>query len=454
MSGAAEKRTSSRKSFNVPVTLRVLGEGPHSGRLLSVSSRDLSATGLSFEYKELMALGTELEAHLSMPGRKKPVVTRMRVVRLESDLKGEIFRIGAVFTDLDPVERDFIAQAIERVSLHKLLSEMIQRGASDLHLTVGSVPMLRSNRKLIPLDFEPLEDGQIRAMLYPMLDERSLAVLDKNLDLDYAFSPTPDQRFRVNLHFQKGFLEASVRNISKQLKGFEDLGLPAKQLQKLCQEGSGLVLLAGKVCSGKTTTLAAMIHYINTNFEKVVITVEDPIEFVFANKKSIIKQRELGRDTRTFAGALRNALRQDPDVIVVGELLEKDSVQTALAAAETGHLVISTVHAGNAAQALEKLVSFFPAEQAGGICRRLASSLRGVLFQALLLKKDETGMALASELLLATPAARNLISLGQFNQLSGVIQTGGSLGMYTLEASIERLARDGDIEPGIDIDSL
>lgn len=453
MSGAAEKRTSSRKVFNVPVTVRVLGSGPLSGRAISVSSRDLSATGLSFESEELFPLGAEMEAHAVIPGRKKPVIARMRVMRLESDLDGRRFRIGATFMDLDEAERDFIARAIERVNLNALLSTMIERGASDLHLTVGYPPVMRSNRKLVPMDVEPLEDGEIRAMLYPLLDERKVKLLEKNLDLDYAFSPAPNERFRVNFHFQKGFLEATIRNISSHLKSLSELGVPAVQLERLCQEGSGLILLAGKVGSGKTTTLASMINYINTHFERVIVTVEDPIEFVFTNHKSIIKQRELGRDTRSFAGALKYALRQDPDVIVVGELLEKESVQTALAAAETGHLVIATVHAGNSAQAIEKLVSFFPVEHASSVARKIAAVTKGVLFQMLLPRRDG-GMILATELLLNNPGMRNVISNGNFNQIPGMIQNGGTVGMHTLASSVERLMREGEISKDLHIEGV
>jgi twitching motility protein PilT len=445
-----EKRASERKQLSISVTFRVIENGKTVAQSYSVLSEDLSGTGLSFTCDTFFPFNTELDASIRMPGRPVSIPCRLRIVRIESTANNKQFRIGTLYAEIDEKDRLFIAASIDKMSLSSLLHDMLKAGASNMHLMVGYAPIFRKNHELIPSPIAPIEDGQIQAMVYPLLSDAKRRAFEKNLELDFAFSPNPNERFRINLHWQKERLEAIIRNISSGLKSFYELGLPVNAMESLCLEKSGLVLIAGKVGSGKTTTLASMIHFINTHFSKVIVTVEDPIEYIFTNQKGIVKQREIGRDTRSFADALKYALRQDPDVIVVGELLDKESVQTAISAAETGHLVIATVHAGNTSQTIEKIINFFPVEHAATISKKIAGCLKGILFQVLL-PSQQSGLVLASELLLKNAAVTNVITSGQLNQIQSILESGQQFGMHTLESSLETLKANGKIDRNIQI---
>ncbi|OGW90816.1 MAG: hypothetical protein A3D28_00610 [Omnitrophica bacterium RIFCSPHIGHO2_02_FULL_63_14] len=328
--------------------------------------------------------------------------------------------------------------------MHKFLDEALKKDASDLHLTVGHPPFLRLKSHLAYIDAPAIKEGQIRAMLYPLLSPEQIAHYEAAKELNFAFSPTPTSRFRGNLHQQRGSLEATLRNLPSRIRRFEELGLDPVILQGLAQKKSGLFLIAGHTGSGKTTTVAAIIDYLNREQEKVIITIEDPIEYMFIGNKSIIKQRELGHDTRSYDEALKNAMRQDPDVICVGEILTPGTVKTALRAAETGHLVITTIHAGDSVQALERLVNVFDPQGAQSAAQQVANALIAVLYQRLLPSVDGS-LLLASELLLNTPAVRNQITERKFTQVSNNIVTGRELGMYTFQSSLDRLHKKGVI---------
>ena len=275
-----------------------------------------------------------------------------------------------------------------------------------------------------------------------------IETFERTKELDFAFSPSVDARFRINLHVQKGFLEATLRSIPARTKSFSELGLPAAIMGGLCKEKSGLILIAGTTGSGKTTTVAAMVDFINKTQERVVITIEDPIEYTFYSQKSVIKQRELGSDTYSYGEALRRTLRQDPDVVVVGELLDSECILAALRAAETGHLVITTLHAPDTIQAIERIVNLFPPEHALHIRHQLASCLMGIIFQVLLPGKDHKRV-LATEALTNNTAVQNLIREGRFNQIKINIQTGRHLGMYTLENKLKELYDHGLIDESV-----
>jgi len=257
--------------------------------------------------------------------------------------------------------------------------------------------------------------------------------------MDFAFSPDINTRFRVNMHFQKGYIEAVLRSIPAHIKTFEDLGMPIETMEHFCQQKSGLILIAGTTGAGKTTTMMSMVDFINRTQERVVMTVEDPIEYIFKSNLSIIKQRELGSDTRSYAEALKRVLRQDPDVICVGELLDGECLTAAMRASETGHLVVSTVHAPDTVAAIERMVNFFPPEHAQNIRQQLSSCLIGVLFQILIPNKQQSGRVAATELLLNNMAMKNLIREGRYNLMGNVLQTGRAQGMYTLEDTIKEL---------------
>lgn len=446
MSG--EKRSSERKKIGVTLTFTLGAAGKPSHASYSTITTDISDAGMSFELNDQLPLGTEIEALVQAPGRVKPIACILVVVRVESDLSMKCFRTGATYKSIDAKDRAFLASAISKINLRALLDEMIRVGASDMHLIVGLPPVLRKNGELCPLEQLAVEDGQVKAMFFPLINESRRRFFEKKLELDFAFSLSANERFRINLHWQREHMEAAVRNVSAMFKNFEELRLPSASLEAFCRARSGLVLIAGRAGSGKSTTLSSMIEFINTNYSKVIISIEDPIEFLFANKKGIVKQREVGRDTLSYAAALKASLRQNPDVIVVSELLDHESLLTAISAAETGHLVLATVHAGNTVQAIEKVIGSFPADSVGGISKRLASCLKGVLFQVLLPGLSGKTV-LATELLLNTPAVSNLIALGDFNQLAGVIETGHSKGMHSLASSMRDLVAEGIIARGV-----
>jgi twitching motility protein PilT len=290
-----------------------------------------------------------------------------------------------------------------------------------------------------------IETGHIEAMIYPLLTIEQVATFEKEHELDFAFSPNVNTRFRVNLHRQRGYVEAVLRAIPAVSHTFEQLGLPPASLERICSEPAGLFLVAGPTGSGKTTTLSSMIEFINRTEERVIITIEDPIEYTFQSKKSVIKQRELGSDTRSYAEALKRSLRQDPDVICVGELVDAESVLAALRAAETGRLVLSTINAPDAISAVERVLRFFPSEQAGNIGQLFGAVFLGVIAQQLLPRKTG-GRVLATEYLINTAAAVNIIREGKVALLANVLQTGRAHGMYPFQASIQHLHTHGLID--------
>jgi twitching motility protein PilT len=338
-----------------------------------------------------------------------------------------------------------VLECLENVDLYNILSEAKKAEASDIHLTVGQPAVFRAHGKLTYMPGKAIQDGQIRAMLYSLLNEMQVKNFETNKELDFAFSPTLDSRYRVNMHMQKGYTEAALRSIPSSVPNFKALGLPEEQLQRFCQEKAGLVLISGKTGAGKTTTLTSMIDYVNHNLQKVLVAIEDPIEFVHKSDKSIIKQRELGSDTKSYNEALKHTLRQDPDIIVVSELLDADTVLSALRAAETGHLVIATIHAPDTSQTIERIMNLFPPEHGISIRQQLSSVLLGILFQMLLPSK-KGGLVAATELLINNSAIRTSIRESRTSQIGFSIQTGSSLGMYTLETSLNRLRSNGLID--------
>jgi len=315
--------------------------------------------------------------------------------------------------------------------------------ASDLHLTIGRPPLVRRRGRILMMAAEPLEAGQVEAMLYPLLNSHQIEHFEKKKELDFAFSPDIHSRFRVNMHFQKGYVEAALRSIPTDIRTFSELGLPAKAIEKLCREKSGLILIAGTTGAGKTTTMMSMMDFINATFERVIVTIEDPIEYTLKSRKSIIKQRELGSDTLSYGEALKHVLRQDPDVVGVGELLDGNCLSAAMRAAETGHLVVSTVHAPNTTAAIERVINFFPPEHAPGMRQQLSSCLLGILFQVLLPRKDKGGHVVATEFLANNTAMKNLIREGRYALMENVLQTGREQGMYKLKDNLKELYGKG-----------
>ncbi len=326
-----------------------------------------------------------------------------------------------------------------------VLLEVIDRRASDLHITAGSPPMVRVRGRLSPLEGYPsLTPTDTREIIYSILSNAQRQRLENDWQIDFAYQIPGAARFRVNAYFQRASLGAAFRLIPFEIVPLEKLGLPAA-VAEFAKRPRGLVLVTGPTGSGKSTTLASLINVINESREEHIMTIEDPIEFLHRHKKCIVNQRELGADAASFALALKAALRQDPDVILVGEMRDLETIGTAITAAETGHLVFATLHTQDTPQTIDRIIDVFPASQQGQVRAQLSVALQGIMTQTLLPTADGASRCVATEILIPTPAVRNLIREAKSHQIYSVLQTGGAHGMQTMDASLAQLVRAGKI---------
>ncbi|OIQ83583.1 twitching mobility protein [mine drainage metagenome] len=344
--------------------------------------------------------------------------------------------------------------------LFAALHEVILQGASDLHLTVNAPPMLRVHGSLRPAgSAEPWSQERVISALESILSPSQLEIFERELEFDFAYAISGDARFRVNIYQQRGSMGAAFRIIPTELKQLKELGVP-ESVGNFSQLPRGLVLVTGPTGSGKSTTLAAMIDLVNSTRADHIVTVEDPIEFLHKHKKSIVNQREVGSDTHSFGAALKHVLRQDPDVILIGELRDLESISVALTAAETGHLVFATLHTQDAPQTIDRIIDVFPPHQQGQVRAQLAATLQGVVCQTLLKRADGTGRVVATEILVTTPAIANLIREGKSYQIVSMMQAGRAQGMHTMDQHLADLVNAGTItyetatEKAHDVDGL
>jgi twitching motility protein PilT len=332
--------------------------------------------------------------------------------------------------------------------LADLLLDVVARKASDLHITAGAPPTVRVRGRLTALeDFPVLKPADTRELVYSILTNHQRQRLETDWQLDFAYSVPGKARFRVNAYFQRASVGAAFRLIPFGIQSLDELGLPPI-VHELTKKPRGFVLVTGPTGSGKSTTLASMLDRINSERDQHIMTIEDPIEFLHGHKRCIVNQRELGFDAQSFGVALKGALRQDPDVILVGEMRDLETIHTALSAAETGHLVFATLHTQDAPQTIDRIIDVFPAAQQGQIRSQLAVSLQGVITQQLLPTADGASRVAACEVLIATPGVRNLIREGKTHQVYSVMQTGTQHGMQTMDAALAELVRKGSITRG------
>ena len=327
------------------------------------------------------------------------------------------------------------------VTLTDLLRLTIEKKGSDLHIVAGIEPRIRINGHLEKQDFPPLAPEDVEQLLFPVMTEEQKREFENEWELDLGVSVPNCARFRGNMIVQRGTIAAVFRAIPFNIPELDKLGLPS-DVTRLCTLPRGLVLVTGPTGSGKSTTLAAMLKYINENYEKNIVTVEDPIEFLHTHIKSTVRQREIGADTHSFANALRNVLRHDPDVIMIGEMRDPESISIAITAAETGHLVFSTLHTQTAPMTISRIVDSFPAGQKGQIRQQLANSLKAVISQQLVPIVGGKGRALAVEYMTDVPAVKNLIREEKEYQLYGVMQTAQMQGMQTMDQALVKLCRE------------
>jgi twitching motility protein PilT len=318
---------------------------------------------------------------------------------------------------------------------------MLERGASDLHLKAGRPPVLRVHGQLLPQpNWAAPDEAALQDMLNRLTSAEQRETFARDLELDFAYELSDVARFRVNVARQRGGICLALRAISRQVPTLVELGLPGV-CARLATLPRGLVLVTGPAGSGKSTTLAAMIEHVNRTLARRIVTIEDPIEYVFQDERSVITQREIGRDTRSFAAALKYALRQDPDVIMVGEMRDLETIAATLTAAETGHLVLATLHTPSAPEAIDRIVDVFPAHQQAQVRTQLAMTLAGVITQRLALRADGAGRLPVCEIMVGTPAVRNLTREGKTPQMVSAMQTGREHGMQTLDQALRDLYR-------------
>lgn len=325
------------------------------------------------------------------------------------------------------------------VSLNQLLKAMVEQGGSDLHITTNAAPQVRVDGVLRPINAPPFTPTQTKQLAYSILTDNQKQRLEENLEIDFSFGIKGLARFRANVFHQRGAIAAAFRQIPYEIRSFRELGLPP-MVEKLCEKPRGLILVTGPTGSGKSTTLASMIDKINRERHEHIVTIEDPVEYLHSHKKCIVNQRELNADTHSFTNALKSVLRQDPDVVLVGEMRDFETVESALRIAETGHLTFATLHTNSAAQTINRIIDIFPAHQQGQIRVQLSFVLEGVLCQSLLPRATGNGRALAMEIMVPNSGIRNLIREDKIHQIYGMMQTGQAKhGMQTFNQSLAGL---------------
>ncbi|HEX9477296.1 MAG TPA: type IV pilus twitching motility protein PilT [Methylomirabilota bacterium] len=326
-------------------------------------------------------------------------------------------------------------------TMHDLLTLMIERGASDLHITTGTHPQIRLHGKLTPLtQFEVQMPQDTQRLAYSVLNEGQKQKFEEENELDLSFGIQGLARFRCNVYRQRGAVAAAIRVIPVKIRGFDELGLPAI-VEQMADRPKGLILVTGPTGSGKSTTLAAMVDKVNSERAEHIVTIEDPIEFVHQHKKCMVNQREVFSDTHSFKNALKSILRQDPDVVLVGEMRDLETISAALTIAETGHLTLGTLHTNSCAQTINRIIDVFPTSQQGQVRAQLSLVLEGVLSQQLIPTADGRGRAMSLEIMVATPAIRNLIREEKIHQIYSAMQAGQKFGMQTMNQSLAELVQ-------------
>jgi twitching motility protein PilT len=399
---------------------------------------------------ELVAPLEAVDGALAAEPQEEPVAPAPRKLQYEPKIDNSVHNIDVGdhrFTNHEThapaTENEADALPIGDVHIDEILRMAIERKASDIHLTVGLPPMIRMDGDIVTLPFQALTDADTRRLVYETLSDEHLQKFEQTHELDFGYSVKGLARFRFNVYVQRGSVAGALRAIPTQIPNFEELGLPAV-IREMAKRSSGLVLVTGPTGSGKSTTIATMIDDINENRKSHILTIEDPIEYLHRHKKSMVNQREMHSDTYSFHSALRAVLREDPDIILVGELRDLETIEAALTLAETGHLVFGTLHTRNAPSTVDRVIDVFPSDQQDQIRVLLGNTLEGVVSQQLLPRLGG-GRCAAIEIMLGTPAVKNLIREGKTHQMYSVIETSAQMGMQTMDHSLADHFRNGNV---------
>ena len=442
-----EKRKAKRKAARFVMRYRVSGSAE--AALKISATLNVSSHGILFEANEPLALGTEIEAEIVVPSMAMPIpfkgIIKRTEVLSEAVSGRRKYLHAAIFENIAREYQEALERFVQVIDIDSILRAAVKRNASDIHLVAGHPPVLRIQGELVPMDAPPMPSQSIRKMITSIMNDRQKEAFEKDLELDLSYMIPEGTRFRVNLHLEKGNLEAAFRIIPARIQSVAELGLPPI-IEELARKKKGLVMVTGPAGSGKSTTLAAMVDLINRERRCMVISIEDPIEYVHKSKESIIKQREVGADTLSFASALKHALRQDPNVILVGEMRDLESISMAITAAETGHLVLATLHTADTVECINRIVDVYPADQQSQITSQLTACLEGIISQILLPSKDNKGRVVATEVLIMTSAIKNLIRSKKTEQVYSYLESGAQLGMHTMDDSLLRLVKEGLID--------
>ncbi|MFH1245069.1 MAG: PilT/PilU family type 4a pilus ATPase [Candidatus Omnitrophota bacterium] len=412
---------------------------------ISVPARDISESGISFYSAEKVELHSKLRISFSVD--QEEIVFSGTVVRAEICKDGPFaFFTGIQITDIDKINRARINQFIARLDISHVLDGINMAEVVDIHFVAGYPPIIKKIGGLTVEKSPVLGEEVLRDLLLNTLDDERYNEFISQKEVNFVLVHKEGKRFRINLHIQRDKVEGVFRLIPSQINLPHQLGLPESVEKLVLKDKKGLILVAGRTGAGKSTTLAGMVELLNTKREAIVISIEKPIEYIHTNKKCIIKQREVGRDTLSFSNAAKNALRQNPDVLVIGEILDEETMDVAITAAETGMLVLSSMHAPDSAQALDRIASFFPAEMQKHILTRLSLILKGIITQDLIPRIDDKGLVVACEVLIANDAMRRIVRDADWKQIPTIVQTGRDAGMQSMRVSLEEYFNKGLID--------
>ncbi|MDP2941279.1 MAG: PilT/PilU family type 4a pilus ATPase [Candidatus Omnitrophota bacterium] len=442
-----ERRRDARIYARFPLTCELVNSKDNSLKEIVCPVYNINTKGIFFEIERLndaLQLEEEVRARFQLPGGDSISRVTLKVVRVEITDSGKI-SVGAVFTQISEDDRAEIKKIVECRDINIFFEQAVKKEASDMHFLVNSPPVLRIAGGLEQLGVPALSAEDIQSMVYSVMSRQQIRRFEQDKELDFGVQYNAENRFRANVHQQRGFLEATFRLVNSHIPTLDELGLPPVA-KELARSKEGLVLIVGPTGSGKTTTIAAMVEQINLEKRVVVITLERPIEYVHVNNKSIIKQREVGVDTSSFSVALKSSLRQDPNVIVVGEIDDVETIRTAITASEAGYLVIASFHAPNTIQAIDRLANFFPPEYHKQILFQLSNCLRGFIAQLLIPRVDKKGRVLAAEVAINNDAVKRIIRNNELTQLGTAIQTGQAYKMQSMTACIKRYYEQGVID--------